>query len=325
MWLLVRSDDGELVWATGGESGCIRRLSPEAIVTDIHCVDAGETIVGLALAGDNVFWLVDSAAQDRLESLSLTATTLDSPTDLTPSAGAQLRTLDDGGPNQLAARVIDGAIHVVWSFAPSSTEPVEEIVLQGGSVIARGTYVVFENTGTAAGGLVVNPFQPFWAVDGDYQRVFIGLGRQSDPPFDDLSDGATNPEFCDGRGYAAAAGPGDRVFIAGRNDVDGGGILSADGAATADDHLLVHELVHQVDPDEPRRHARGIGSDGVDVFYTTGGLGGSSLPGLFRVSAAGGIPERIVDTHGEGGAVVVDNDEVVWAEPDAGRIIRIAR
>jgi hypothetical protein len=38
---------------------------------------------------------------------------------------------------------------------------------------------------------------------------------------------------------------------------------------------------------------------------------------------------HVAREHAEGvaaaAAVVVDNDEVVWAEPDAGRIIRIAR
>jgi hypothetical protein len=75
----------------------------------------------------------------------------------------------------------------------------------------------------------------------------------------------------------------------------------------------------------PGEALRGLATDGGSLFYTTGGAGFASAPGLFRVPLTGGTPARLVDTAGDGGQVVVDAAFVTWAEPAEDRIVRIPR
>jgi hypothetical protein len=50
----------------------------------------------------------------------------------------------------------------------------------------------------------------------------------------------------------------------------------------------------------------------------------SDEAGLFRVPVSAGNPERIVDTDGESGELLLDRDTLRWAEAVRDRIVTTA-
>ena len=321
---LALADDGTLFWATGTTGGCVRRFADgDAQPSTVHCVDSTSSIAGLAVTGTDVFWVVDAAGpNDRLETLPQSAGATDVPFQV-QAAGADVRSIDTAGPSQLAARHVGSETMLAWFPDPTGFERIERVVVgTGGAVLARAQY---SGQGGTPGAAVLNDTDLFWCEDGLYARMAIRDNHRTDGDggFSGYTDDGSNTTFAHGMGWAGAVF-GANAFVSTRDASDSGGILKSAGDFDPS-FLIVTEVLHQVDPDDVAKYARGIATDGSFVYYTTGGIGFSSSPGVFRVSVAGGTPERIATTDVDGGAVVVDASFVTWTEPDNNRVARIPR
>jgi len=233
-----------------------------------------------------------------------------------------VRTVAEAGPNQLAARVIDGQTVLAWMPHPADTHHVERVILDSDRAAGRAGYSVIR--AGEGGGLVLNDGDLFWVTEGPYARMTVrdNTLNDGDGNYGPYTDDGNNAGFCAGRGWASASSGADVVFVATRNGLDGGVILSSDGRFDPP-FLAVIEVLHQVDPDDPAKYARGLFVEGAVLDYTTGGAGFATSPGVYRVSAAGGAPQRLADARGEPGQIVVDATSVWWAEPGRDRIVLV--
>ncbi|MFZ9887005.1 MAG: hypothetical protein ACO3JL_05825 [Myxococcota bacterium] len=321
--LLARSAAKTLVWATEGEEACVRFLVAGATeAASLHCLDAGEQIGGLAVVEEQVYWLADGAT-DRIETLALQSSVAEVPKVVKTAAG-QVRPLEEAGPAQLAARKSGEQTLLAWLPNPEETLDVERLLIQGAEVVGTTQYGVIG--ASASSGLALSENDVFWVTDGVYARMTVrdNTTNDDDGGYSGYTDDGSNTGFCAGAGWASTTFGADDVYISTRTASDRGGILWSRGAFDPS-FLVVEEIVHSADPDDAAKYARGLATDGSFLYYTTGGAGVSTRPSLFRVSVAGGTPERLLELEQEGGQLLIDAEFLTWAEPETGRILKMPR
>lgn len=327
-YLLARSDDGSLFWATGGDAGCIRRLPvDQAAAVSVHCEPAGRSISGLALAETDVAWLSNGADADDTLSVKAQAANTASVSGTLSTAIEDVGTVEDYGPSLLAARSVEGEDIYAWTQAATDTFQGLERIIRGvtGLITQQNQYGV-SFTGGRLGGVALTTDDVYTVVNTAlYARVLVRDNHANDDNggYSAYSDDGNNVEYPPGAGWATTT-LDETMYVATRAANDAGGILSSAGLFPGG-FLAVDLVIGQVDPDDPGRYARGLAADTEALYYTTGGLG-ESAPGVFRLSlAAGATPERLVTLGNEGGSVVVDDAHIYWAEPALGEIRRIPK
>jgi hypothetical protein len=327
-FLLVRATDGTLLWVTGGDAGCVRRLLPDSFSPQsLYCAPAGSTLEGLAITESKLAWIRNGA--DAADSLVITdlVPEADSTADTLSTALEDVGTALEYGPSLLAARSVASDDSFAWPQSPTDTfDGVQRIVVGATGQSTLQTQYGGLNTGGRLGALAFTDDHLFFVTESDlYARVMVRDFHASDDNggYGAYSDSGENTEYPRGAGFATAT-CGDTMYVSTRGPNDEGGILKSAGTFSGG-FLSVELVTGQVDPEILSAYARGLACDSEALFYTTGGLG-TDAPGLFRLSLAlDAIPERLLTLDDEGGAVVVDEAFITWAEPVAGAIRRMAK
>jgi hypothetical protein len=325
--LLVLASDGTLFWVRNGADSCVRRLPPDGTAQSLFCAANGDTLEGLALSDTRVAWIRNGAGDDD----ALVATLQNPPpegatADTLSSALDDVGTAADHGPAMLAARTVGDEDFFAWpQNANDYWEGIEKVIVSAaGDVTQQTRYGGLPGGRQGAPRFTEEHF--FFVSESDYYaRIMFRNYHTSDESggYGAYSDSGENTEFPPGVGYATAE-CNNTMYVSTRGAQDQGGILRSDGS-WAGSFLGTEMVIAQVDPDAASAYARGLACDATALYYTTGGLG-TDAPGLFRLSLAlDAVPERLLTLDDEGGAVVVDDTHIMWADPAAGAIRRTAK